>query len=97
MPERFRAGVGLVPPNRKNTAMSLVSTLASSLHAALPESVRDAAPRRSEGLREFDAFMHELDEVEALHAEPLRDDSLHVTRLPWDGPTRDVARRAHHH
>jgi hypothetical protein len=38
-------------------SMSFLSTLASAVYAVLPEQVRCPLPRRSEGVREFDAFL----------------------------------------
>lgn len=76
--------------------MSLVSTLASFLYAALPQPVRAPSPRRSEGLREFDAFMHELDEVEPLPRVSFPGTEVILTRRPYQGPRLAVERRAHH-
>ena len=70
--------------------MSLVSTFAS----ALPRQVLFPAPRRSEAERQFDALMQQLEELQPAGATPLHDASLTVVRTPWEGPARDVLRRA---
>lgn len=74
--------------------MSLVSTLASFLYAALPRQVRCPAPRRSEGARDFDALMLELSRLQPSSRIAAGAASLAVVRGPWEGPERAVERRA---
>ena len=76
--------------------MSLVSVVASALYAALPQRVRCPSPRRSEGIREFDALMAELDRDQAASAVATGGLSAKVTRTPGGGPARALVRRAHH-
>jgi hypothetical protein len=89
---RFQSGIACRRSNRKNI-MSLVSTSASILLAALPEPVRHPSPRKSEAAREFDALLADLARNEPSPGKSL---GVMVTRKPWGGPVRADARRARH-
>jgi hypothetical protein len=74
--------------------MSLASTIASALYAALPRQLRCPSPRKSEGMREFEALLARLSRDQASSG-PRFDSALPgVTLTPSEGPVRALARRA---
>jgi hypothetical protein len=76
--------------------MSLASTLASVLYAALPRQLRRPVPRKSEGMREFDTLIEDLRRGEPSWTAVPEGASISVTPTACGGPTRAVMRRARH-